>query len=259
MFFKKSNKIPNHQEKDFKETKRILNDFLHYLLYAILNTSRDSRFPNNHLISFLYQEITETLVGIEILIKEGIHTTAIRESRFLLELLIKVAYLQQKDYNLSIEDKLTKYNKMINDPSISKMKEIELYFLEPDIRREFIEKTGRLYGEASTFVHTSVKSIGYRKDRLTNESDMGRESTKDLINLNNFLREIFASCLVFLNHSLPQYVVGDFHASSEKKTKEWYYFKSKYIASIDKYFDYKHERKSMLSMIEKERSESIEF
>lgn len=222
-------------------------------------TSRDQNFQKNHLLSFLNQDILETLFGVLSHVMEGIHTPSIRESRYLLELSIKIAYIQKQSYFSTIQEKLEEFDKIIKAPSITPMKSTDLNYLSEPTKIQFLEEVGRLYGEVSGFVHVTPTSIEYRQNRLTNGKILGRETPEDLAQLNNLLQRIYSAAIVFLSHAMPQYVIGDWHVDRTGELKSWYYLRSRYVAEIDSTLDYKAERKHILEEVIAARNQGIQF
>ena len=254
-----SESIPENLESELSRTNEMIMGFIEWMRFCILDTARDVNFHENHLLSFLNQDILETLMGVLVHIKEGIHTPAIRESRYLLELSIKLAYIQQKNYSMPIDEKLETFNKFIRSTNITPMKEIDLKYLERKSAEDFLSGVGRLYGESSRFVHVTPESIKYRRERVGNDRILGKESNEDLKSLNDLLQKMYAASIVFISHSIPQYVVGDWHVDSNGELKNWYYMKSRYVSEIDSTLDYKHERKEILERIKAERAASVAF
>lgn len=254
-----SDSIPEYLNLEFSRTNEMIMDFIKWMQFCILDTARDLNFHDNHLLSFLNQDILETLTGVLVHVKEGIHTPAIRESRYLLELSIKLTYIQQKNYTMSIDEKLSIFYKFLKSTNITPMKEIDLNYLDTKSAKNFLSDVGQLYGESSRFVHVTPDSIKYRRERVENDRMLGNESDEDLKSLNDLLQKIYASSIVLISHSIPQYVIGDWHVNSSGELKNWYYMKSKYIAEIDSTLDYKHERKEILERIQAERRKGIFF
>ena len=160
---------------------------------------------------------------------------------------------------MAIDEKLSTFNNLIKSPSISPMRDIELHYLGADSAKSFLVDVGRLYGESSNFVHVTPESINYRRNRLSNDRILGRESASDLKQLNDILQKMYAASIIFISHSIPQYVVGDWHVDSGGELINWYYLKSKYISEIDSTLDYKHERKEILARVNAERHARIAF
>ncbi|MBR9794385.1 MAG: hypothetical protein GYB58_21845 [Gammaproteobacteria bacterium] len=256
---KKSTEIPDDLKAEFERTQKIVLGFVQWLQFCIMDTARDSNFTKNHLLSFLHQDILETLFGVLSHVLEGIHTPPIRESRYLLELSIKVSFIQRERYFSTIEEKLAEFDKEIKAPSISPMKRIDLSYLKDDTKPVFLEEVGRLYGAASSFVHVTPKSIEYRQHRVGDGRIMGKESSEDLTKLNDLLQSIYAASLVFLSHSVPQYVIGDWLVDRTGELTKWHYIGSRYIAEIDSTLDYKAERKEILERVVRQRALGIQF
>lgn len=251
--------IPKHLEKEFKRTILMCNSFLQWIFFCFLNTSRDSSYKDNHIFSVISQDFIETLTSTPILIKEGILRPTIRESRFLLEMSIKMAYIQQKVYNDGIDEKIKNYKKILNSPSISIMKQVKLDMINENIQNDFYEECGKLYGFSSNFVHLTSLQIEDRINILSDGFWLGQESGTMLNELNNYLERIYAVSIVYIMHSVPTYVTGDWIVENDGSSIDWYYLKSKYIAEIDSYFDYKHERQDRLDMIKTKRMNVIEY
>jgi hypothetical protein len=76
---------------------------------------------------------------------------------------------------------------------------------------------------------------------------------------NSVLERGLALSLVFLFHSVPEYVAGDWLVELDGRTNDWLFMDSKYLASMDAFFDYKNERKDKLSLIRQARQARIRF
>jgi len=251
-------KIPKKLVKPYKQTINIINGFLEWLVFCILDTGREPKFQNNHLLYILLNDYAESLVAVPMLIEQGIHNPVIRESRFILEMSIKMA-IQQNKYKLSIEKKLEAFKKELSSPSISLMKRVHLYLLNDELHEQFFEETGKLFGYSSKFVHLTHAQVSKRVSLIQAGRSIGKESAKDLENLNSFLERIYACAIVFMMHSVPNYVVGDWLVKEDGSTIDWYFVASKYISSIDHIFDYKHERQECLEEVIEKRRMRIKF
>lgn len=252
-------KIPEILQEEYKRTVEIFDSYIKWMLFCVQDTGRDPNYFNNHLLSVLAQDYLETLWSTPILIKEGIHRPIIREARFLLEMSIKMTYIQQKDYNLSISEKLNKYKKTLQSPGISIMRDINLNLLDESLHTTFLKDSGRLYGYSSNYIHLTNDQISKRMKLLNNGRSMGRESDIDLKELNDFLEKIYSISIVYIMHCIPQHVPGDWLVEGDGRTIDWYFVKSKYISAIDELFDYKHERQEKIEKIKEKREKNIAF
>lgn len=251
--------LPEELTSEFSRTNDIVYGFMQWIHFCMMDTARDSSFNQNHMLSFLHQDILETLMSVPINIAQGIHNPAIRESRYLLELCIKLTYVQSTSYSSTIESKLTQFNRQLADTSISLKNRITLSYFTDNLKADFLEEVGRLYGETSSYVHLTPKAIEYRQNRLSSGRIMGKESPEDLKNVNDLLERMYAVAISFLSHSMPQYVIGDWHVNKSGELIKWHYIHSKYVAAIDENFDYKHERQEILDDVKQQRDAGINF
>ena len=72
--------------------------------------------------------------------------------------------------------------------------------------------------------------------------------------LNLLAERVLAASLVLLFHSVPSWVAGDWLVDRNGSTIDWHFVQSKFIADLDKQFDYKHERQDRLAEIQAQRS-----
>jgi hypothetical protein len=251
--------LPGNLIEPFKQTTEIINGFLQWISFCAMDTGRDPEYVKNHLLYVLVDDYLESLVAAPLLIKEGIHRTVIRDARFLLEMSIKMAYIQQSEYRLPIETKISSFNKELSSPSISIMKKIKLGLIKEELMPDFYEETGRLFGYSSKYIHLTPEQIKSRILLIEAGRSLGKEDACDLWKLNSFLERIYAVSIVYIMHSVPCYISGDWLVESNGETTNWYFLASKFIAAIDEHFDYKHERQSRLDEIKKIRKQKIRF
>ncbi|MCP5353222.1 MAG: hypothetical protein H6926_08580 [Chromatiales bacterium] len=68
-----------------------------------------------------------------------------------------------------------------------------------------------------------------------------------------------AASIVLLLHGVPSYVAGDLLVESDGTSRDWFFAQSKFIASIDAQFDYKHERKAVIDDVLQKRQSVVSF
>ncbi len=77
--------------------------------------------------------------------------------------------------------------------------------------------------------------------------------------LNDEIAMVYSCVIVLLFHSVPTWNAGDYLVESNGDSFEWYFSRSKFLATIDSYFDYKHERQDKLDKIIEIRKQKVEF
>lgn len=241
------------------ESVEIFRSFLFALRFIIHDTARDPTFFDNHLLSYVSQDYIQAAVGLPTLISDGVHNVCRRELRFLLEMSIKLCFVQEHQYNLDVTSKLQTFEKMFDSTNISIQRQLKLYLLPSEEHTSFYEEVGRLYGATSKYVHLSQAQVLERINLVDQGRTSGHESAADVQELNKLLRRVLACCIVFLLHSVPPYVVGDLLVEPDGSSLRWYFSGSKFIALIDQQYDYKHERQANLSQIRTDRWNAVTF
>ena len=191
--------------------------------------------------------------------REGGLSVAKRELRFLIESSIKLSFVHQQKYKSSVQDKLTEFDKELSSPSISIKRDLNLNMLPAGLRDVFSEDVGRLYGKMSEYVHLTPEQILERITAVDAGRTLGREGSAEAQELNNLISKGFAASLVLLLHSVPEYVAGDWLVAPDGSTIDWYFVGSRFVAGIDSYFDYKHERQANLKAIQSARESRVAF
>lgn len=249
---KEKTSLDSEFNKELKHTRDMTNSFVAALQFIMGNSSRDPLFTTNYPLAYLGFDLLQSSLAIPFLANEGLLSVCKRELRFLLEASIKLAFVQT-NFSTSIEDKLIKFQKELQSTNIGIKKLVPLKLLQPSSVPRLLELTGRLYGETSGYVHLGPKQINERIASVRKGRSPGMEGIDDQRTLNRLVFQVYCVTLVFLLHSVPEFVVGDFMVEDDGSTVQWLFMKSEFMAEIDSNFDYKHERKSRLEEIQKLR------
>jgi hypothetical protein len=94
----------------------------------------------------------------------------------------------------------------------------------------------------SGYVHLSEAQIQERISLIDQGKTAGREGPDEIRALNTLLARGLACSLVFLLHSVPEYVAGDLLVQNDGRSLEWPLAESRFIAMMDEHYDYKAER-----------------
>jgi hypothetical protein len=240
-------------------TAQIVHDYLATLRFIVSDTSRDPTFNATHLLSYVSQDLIESAAAIVFLARSGSLSVPKRELRFIIESSVKLCYVQQKNYQSSIEDKLKQFDKQLSSSSISIKRDLKLWMIPAHLHDDFDEELGRLYGKSSSYVHLTPHQIGQRITAVDSGCTIGFESTAEVEELNILVSQGFAASLVLLLHSVSEYVTGDWLVDSDGSTIDSYFLKSRFVAAMDGYFDYKAERQAQLGAIQSIRAAGIRF
>lgn len=212
-----------------------------------------------HILCSLSQDLLQSALALPMLATEGMWSAARRELRFILEASIKQTIIQQECYRSPIQDKLSEFTSLLNSASVSCKNRLKLDLLPASERFRFLEELGQLYGAGSNYIHLTERQIRARNEAMEAGHTSGFESREEAAAANLLIVRTLAASLVLLFHSIPSDVAGDFFVSSDGQSPEWFFEKSRYLAGIDSYFDYKCERKSFFTSIGAQREAKLEF
>jgi hypothetical protein len=238
---------------------RLINDFLFILSFVGRDAGRDPEWWDTHLLSYTAHDILESTFGILSLARDGLSNTCRRELRYLVELSIKVCYIEQHYQQLPFAEKFEAARRPLDSTNIGIKKNLSLSLLPEAFRSDFCEELGRLYGDASNWVHLSADQLSNRIDRTRRGVTAGREGLSEIDSLIGFSERCFAAIIVLILHSVPSWVAGDLLVREDGKTHLSQFEGSRYLAAIDEGFDYKHERQVSLAEIKARRSSLVRF
>jgi hypothetical protein len=242
---------------EHEKLKLITQSFYDSIIFSIFNYSRGPSNWKNNFFLRVSDEFIEGLESIEKLIENGFRNQCRRELRFLIEAAIKAAFITQTNKGEEFEDQLKTYRKLLKDSGINAVNRIRFPFLSDEsIKKEFIIEVKKMYGNLCNYVHLTPEQLTEKIALSKDGKPFDKLSLTELEILNSEISLSFSYISVLLFNSMPQYVVGDFF---EPSLPDYYYHKSRFIAEIDKEFDYKHERQATLEKRLVTRKDRIEF
>jgi len=245
---------------EFNRTVIMRESMIMCLVFCFMNANRDLESAKRNFTLRLLDDLIQCVTAMEHLAREGFMNSCKRELRYLLELSLKSCFIVNEARGiLPFEDQIKKFEKMLNSPNINPVNQLNFALLTPPQSADFKADVKRLYGVLCHYVHASTHQIQERIAQIDNGRSIGYEGTATLNELNALIERTYAAAIVFLFNAVPPFVVGDFLVESDGSINNWYFKQSKYVATIDAYFDYKHERQHKLQQLAKERLNSVRF
>lgn len=246
-------------KEEWERLVKMRTSLIQCLLFCLYNSSRDGISAERNFLLRMIDDITQSVMSIELLAKEGITNTSRRELRYLIEVGIKSCFIVQDGSMESLEDQIKKYTKLLSSANINPINTLSFYYFQPAMQDEFKTEVKRLYGYLSNYTHATSTQTLERIARAEAGKTIGYEGINELRELNDEIQRVFAAILVFVFHSVAQHVVGDFLVEPSGKSTNWYFSRSRFISAIDQRFDYKAERQDDLEEIKQTRSANISF
>lgn len=228
------------------------------LMFCYLNSVRDGISQEKNFFLRMIDDISQSIVSINSLAKDGISNTCLRELRYLIEVAIKSCFIVKNSNKDTFVEQVKEYEKLLNSSNINQINTLEFHYLD-DFSEDFKTEAKKLYGFLSKYTHASSHQLMERLSRNTIGRTIGFEGTQELKELNDIIEKVYSVVIVLIFHSVAQYVPGDFLVEQNGKTIDWYFTKSKYVSLIDEKFDYKFERQSILKELADERKRRVVF
>lgn len=240
-------------------TKQAASAYVRALSFVLHDTARDPQFSRTHLFAYLAEDLLQSAISIPVLAADGLWSVARRELRFLLEASTKQAVIQHQAYGTTIQEKVIQFDQLLASPSISCKNRLSLNLLEENMKSQFLEEVGRLYGEGSNYVHLSPRQVRARMLAVEAGHSMGFEGVDEAKAAADLAVQTLAASIVLLLHGVPSYVAGNLLVESDGASRDWFFAQSRFIASVDAMFDYKHERKCVINNVVRQRQSLIRF
>ena len=260
-------KIKRHEElrksKDYLNQINRLNaitlDFILALKISSIFSTRFTNFNDNSICIFAIQDLLETSLMIQTIVKEGAINPTKRELRYILELAIKGLYVDQKMWQEPLSKKLSFWEKNLKKASITpEIYHINFYLFEASEEvTNIIEDIKKAYGRACNYVHPTVHQIKERIELAEQGITIGLETAKELKEIVDEIFTVYSFVLVYFFHGLGHTTAGELFKGVWNKKPNWSFHWNKYIIEIDKYFDYKHERQKRLEQIKLNRQKRL--
>lgn len=244
---------------EYARSVDIFNSLIRPLMFIKINCNIHKSFTDTLFFKFIIDDLIHSVIGLNVLLDEGVVNSCKRELRYILELAVKACLVSQKYSRESFEKQLLIYKKLLKDTNISMVEEIKYHFFDEVYREQFISEVKREYGVLCDYVHCTPIQIKERLDLDNIGRTLGLGGTEELFQLNNFIEKVLSLVIVLCLHSVPTWCVGDWIVERNGDTAESYFQCSKYFAEIDKYYDYKCERKEKLTELHKLRESKIKI
>ncbi len=248
-------------KEEWKRHQVINRSLLMCLSFCMMDFGRAPQLSHRNFFTRMAYDIIQSCISIEALAEDGIRNSCRRELRYLLELSIKACFISREYLDENFTEQVEKYEKLLKSTNINIINKIELFFFTEERTSEFRAEAKRTYGALSNYVHLTPHQIYESLALFEAGRHMGFEGVKELTELNSELERTYDLVLTLFLHSIPSNFVGDFMVDRniDGRLVGWHFSKSKYLADIDSYFDYKHERQEFLEEIRDTRTRNIAF
>lgn len=260
---KREAKITEHkthlESDEYQNTLRLLEmvtfGFIKGMKSCSIYCRRSAEFRDNSLSLSHIDDYFMSAIMILTMLKEGGVNPAKREIRYLIDSSMRYLYVDQQLWRGKLSEKVFYFDKKIDKSNIKYIHDIDLHMIgNQHLKNSFRSDYTQNYYNACEYVHASTRQIEERFSLYEQGITIGFERAEQLQEVAELLSEVYSKLLVFTFHASGVGTVGDLMLDTLSPQDDWVYNGNKYIEEIDRYFDYKHERKDVLQELEATRS-----
>lgn len=221
-----------------------------------LFASRSRSFADNSFFLRNSDDLSSAAVMAAFAFMEGGINSGRREIRFMLELAVQAAYVDLASGDATFENKIGIFDRRRRPNSVDHVKDVELPMLG-GLDDEFRQHVVREWAWASSYVHPTTKQLEEKLAARAKGLDAGFEGVDDVRRAANAIQQACADVVVLTFHVLGRSFTGDILVELLDSDDSWPFHASKFVAAIDQFFDYKHERKQILERVASRRTSRV--
>ncbi|MEA5477070.1 hypothetical protein VB774_05500 [Pseudanabaena galeata UHCC 0370] len=239
--------------------RKTIQDFIQTLMLCSIAASRSSKFSENYLLPRHFDDIVEAAMSAHLSIENGALNPARRELRHILEVIVNISYVDQVRVNDTFDQRISYYRgKSVKKSNVDHIFHLPLRLMGNQ-KESFAKSVQSAWVRASNYVHLTKKRVD-EKLRLRDEGIvLGMETIEMLKNIVSEVHETCTITIILAFETIGVAATGDLLVDSIDEIDSWVFHSSEYVAIVDSYFDYKHERKTKLEEHMARRKERIKY
>jgi len=218
--------------------RRTIWDLIHTLRLCEIAASRWPDFSKKYLLPRHFDDIVEAALTAHLAIENGALNPARRELRYMLEVVVNVAYVDEIRAKDSFDERVTFYRgKRVKKSNVDHVFELPLRLLG-DHKDSFSANVRSAWVRASNYVHLTKKRID-EKLRLREEGvTLGMETVEMLQDIVSEVHEVCSIIIILTFETIGPSFTGDLLVDSIDELDEWSFHANEYVALIDSWFQF---------------------
>jgi len=251
-------KSPEYQEK-LVFLGRTISDLITTLRLCTIAASRWQKFTDEYLFPRYLDDIVEAATIAQFAIQNGALNPARRELRFILEVAVNIAFVDEIKAKNTLSERIEFYRgKGVKKSNVDHVKELPFRLLN-EHKEQFATSVVKAWVKASNYVHLTKRRVDEKLELREKGIELGFESVEMLREVIDEVHEVCSIVIVLAFETIGPSFTGDLMVDCLDLREEWTFHASEYIALIDAFFDYKHERKHKLSQLIEQRRQRIRY
>lgn len=239
--------------------RQTIHDLIHSFRICEIAASRWQVFSESYLFPRHFDDIVEAALTAQFAIENGALNSARRELRYILEVAVNIAYVDEVKAQTSFEERISYYRSgSVNKSNVDHIFHIPLRLLGTH-KEPFAVSVRDAWVRASNYVHLTKRRINEKLQLREQGFTLGFETLDMLRQVVAEVHEVCSIVIVLIFETIGSSFTGDILVDSLDEHDNWVFHASEYIATIDSYFDYKYERKDKLDDITQRRNARIRY
>ena len=212
-----------------------------------LVATRWTAYHERYLFPRHIDDIGEAALAAQLAIENGALNPARRELRYMLEVAVNTALVDEVASDQDLNGRLNFYrSKAVKKQNVDHVRDLPLPMLG-ESRGEFMEETLKAWVRSSNYVHLTKRRID-EKIRLRSEGvRLGFETPEMVATVAAEIHDVCSIVTVLAFETIGPSFTGDILVTGGLDCNEaWPFHANRFVAAVDAHFDYKHERLTSL-------------
>ncbi|WP_155636985.1 hypothetical protein [Burkholderia multivorans] len=239
--------------------RKTIHDFSETLTDCAFTASRWEQYYGAFLFQRHLDDILEAANMVQLAVELGSLNSARRELRFILEVAVNTAYVDEERSTDSFEERVKFYRgKSVSKQNVDQVKKISLDFMGNG-RQKFAEHVVEAWVQASNYVHLTKRQVDEKLALREQGVEKGFETLDMLKNVVDEVHEVCSIVIVLAFNSIGKRATGSLLVNHLDDIDDWVFHANGYVALVDAYYDQKNERQHKLLQHQERRKLRVRY
>jgi hypothetical protein len=239
--------------------RKTILDFTNTLRLCNITASRWADFHEKYLLPQHFDDLVEAALTAQLAIDNGALNPARRELRYMLEVVVNIAYVDEEMSKKSLSDRRDFYkSKQVKKINVDQVSKLPLRLLG-EHKESFTQHVKNAWVRSSNYVHLTKRQMDQKLELREKDIVLGMETVEMLQEVVSEVHEVCCIVSILAFETIGPSFTGDMFVDNLDSIGHWALHASGYIALVDSHFDYKHERKERLEAIHEIRANRIKY
>ena len=249
---------PEYQEQ-LEFLRRTIDDLSKTFFACNVAASIWAKYSDDYLWPRYLDDIVEAATIVQSAVEYGSLNSARRELRFILEVAVNIAYVDVAKAGDSIDERIKFYRgRGVNKQNVDHVRQLPLHLLGVG-KEKFVQHVKEMWVMASNYVHLTKQQVDRKLVLRAQGIEAGFETIDMLKEVVDEIHQVCSIVVVLAFETIGSSFTGDILVDGLDVSEDWSFHASGYVALIDAYFDYKHERQGKLEQHGKKRRLRVRY